>query len=401
MFQLKTQTLALIGVSLAAAMSGCLAGKIENEGEEQDEVEVETAPLSKEPDAQAGPSINEWRDMMSKTGFPEEGCYEASYPDTKWKKNRCLPASRASTQGPSKHGRVRVSAPVSVNVGNGVNDDVAMTSEKISIAQGSFPSVTGITSEFDSGGTNLTDDWTLQINSNFFSNTTAVQLLCASGSTPLTCQGWEQFVYGNNDSGLCGSTNCVLIEIWLYQYGPTGAKPCPPGWNPSGSSCFKNVAVQAVPTFESFPAIDELANFALRGNASDGGNDTVTVYDGNNAYAAVASDGYLQLAKAWNLAEFNFFGGGNFSTAAVLPNTGVKVTVDLALGFASGAKVAPSCSIQSETGEQNSLSLVPHSCCQRAFGPLWFAPAGIQFAETSDGKGTLPFCLSQDIVPLL
>ncbi len=127
---------------------------------------------------------------------------------------------------------------------------------------GSFPSVSGVTSESGAGGAN---DYSLQLNTNFNLSTSA----CSGGAA--TCRVWQQFLY---------VPGTVFIQYWLIGYGAGGAS-CPGGYTTSGSNCYKNSSGTSAPSV----AITGLANLTLTGTAASGGNDTVTFTNGERLTA--------------------------------------------------------------------------------------------------------------------
>ena len=97
-----------------------------------------------------------WRGTIARTDVPHEGCFEAEFPNAVWVEASC-------TVAPDKvcipHGR---GGPQTV--GNGV-DDAAPVTNPISATVGTFPTVTGVTSEKDGSA----DIHPIQLNSNFMS----------------------------------------------------------------------------------------------------------------------------------------------------------------------------------------------------------------------------------------
>src|SRR4051812_44840291 len=83
-----------------------------------------------------------WRETIAHTDVPHEGCFQAEFPNAVWVEAKCtvapdkvyLPRGRGGPQ----------------TVGNGV-DYAASVSNLMSAAVGSFPTVTGVTSERDGG----------------------------------------------------------------------------------------------------------------------------------------------------------------------------------------------------------------------------------------------------------
>lgn len=114
---------------------------------------------------------------------------------------------------------------------------------QVSYVEGSFDPVTAASTEFtvtcplnsaltaNVCPTNPTfnsatqNEYSLQLNSEFFTTTTCSSSPWANANTCPACanfcQGWEQFVY----DPIAG--NGGLIRYWLINYGPLGT-PCPP-----------------------------------------------------------------------------------------------------------------------------------------------------------------------------
>jgi hypothetical protein len=259
-----------------------------------------------------------WRESIARTAAPYEGCFEAEYPATGWKNVSCVEA-------PDKmylpHG---LSRPESVGDGN---DFAASVAGLMSSAVGSFPTVTGVTSEKD-GSANV---YSIQLNSNFM--TTAV---CSGHSG---CQSWEQFVYSSGETS-------AFMQYWLINYG----NKCPSGWNSYSGSCYKNSAAVSVPK----QAISTLANLKLSGTAVSGGNDTLVFTTPTKAYSTTGKDSVVDLATGWNESEFNIIGDGGGSAATF--NRGASMTVKVAV--TNGTTSAPKCAAGAgTTGETNNLTL--------------------------------------------
>ena len=90
---------------------------------------------------------------------------------------------------PPKHGSGSYS-------GNGNDVSAQVATGLISVAQGSFDSVTGVTSEtgdVDGEPPAVANTFSLQLNSNFFSNSPSRD----AAATPTNCLAWEQFVFSN------------------------------------------------------------------------------------------------------------------------------------------------------------------------------------------------------------
>ncbi|MEO8901394.1 MAG: VCBS repeat-containing protein [Polyangiaceae bacterium] len=232
-------------------------------------------------------------------------------------------------------------------------------SSPISWAEGSFPSVTGVTSVTD--GT--ADNFSLQLNSNFFSGAAP----CSGAQTPANCQGWEQFVY---------APGVAFIQYWMIDYVNT----CPSGWNTFGSDCWKNssnsVAVPAQPA-------TNLANITLTGTA--GSTDGITMSTGDGTVYTASQASVLNLNQGWTVAEFNIIGNAGGSEAIF--NAGSTVVVQTLTSSVTPTTAAPTCESAGFTGETNNLSLVAGSCC-----PIGGESPGIRFSESNVSGATAGAC---------
>lgn len=278
-----------------------------------------------------------WRETIARTSVPHEGCFEAEFPNAVWVEAAC-------TVAPDKvyvpHGR-----PGPQTVGNGT-DYAATVTNTISSAVGTFPTVTGVTSEKD-GSANV---YSIQLNSNFMST--------AACNGHSGCLAWEQFVYSSQEQA-------AFMQYWLIDYGNS----CPSGWNSYDGSCYKNSAAVSVPK----QAIGTLAQLKLSGAAVSGGNDTLTFTTPTKAYSTTGKDSVTYLATAWKQAEFNIIGDGGGSKATF--NSGSSITVKVAVSH--GSTAAPTCASNAgTTGETNNLTL---GSCSGVSG----ATPYIQFKESN------------------
>jgi hypothetical protein len=280
-----------------------------------------------------------WRHALQHTATPEKGCFRASYPSTVWAKVDCVKAPNRLYL--PRH------FPEAQTVGNG-DDYAAETSSVISQTEGSFSSVSGLSSESDDG---VSDDYSLQLNSNFMSTDA-----CNGVSG---CQAWEQFVYASGEEA-------AFMQYWLINYGDT----CPSGgWMQYQGSCYMNSAAVSVPD----DAISDLPNMTLTGSAVSGGTDTLTFFDGNEAYTTTGDDSVVDLGSAWQASEFNVIGDGGGSEADF--NSGTSITVNVSLN--DGTSDAPTCAADSgTTGETNNLNL---GSCSASGG----SSPSIQFTESN------------------
>jgi hypothetical protein len=240
-------------------------------------------------------------------------------------------------------------------VGNRV-DFSAVVSGTIARAEGSFPIVNDVTSETD--GT--PDNYSLQLNSNYFAGTS----LCAGAQDPAACYGWQQFIY---------VPGLAFIQYWLVHY----LNACPSGWIDYAGDCWKSsVAAVSVPA----EPITNLANLAVSGTT--GSSDAVTVTVGQSIYTASQST-VFNLNQFWTVAEFNVFGNGDLTSAIF--NSGALIVVQVLTDSVVPTQSPPFCDVGGFTAETNNLNLVSGSCW--AFGGT---TPGIQFTE----RACQPFACS-------
>src|SRR5262249_42771086 len=132
-----------------------------------------------------------------------DGCFQATYPNMAWESVACTTAPNRPFASP----RATVSADVvdaldcAFTFGNG-HDFALHFTGRISSSTGSYPKVTGVTSESDGGTRN---GYSIQLNSNFMSGTAACEGV--SG-----CLSWAQFVYSSEE-------RAVFIQNWLIGIG--------------------------------------------------------------------------------------------------------------------------------------------------------------------------------------
>ena len=277
-----------------------------------------------------------WRETIARTSVPHEGCFQAEFPSAVWVEASCTVAPD-KVYVPHGHGGPQT-------VGNGV-DYAASVTNLISSAVGTFPTVTGVTSERD-GSSNV---YSIQLNSNFMST--------AACNGHSGCLAWEQFVYSSQETA-------AFMQYWLIDYGNS----CPSGWNAYSGSCYKNSAAVSVPQ----QAISTLAQLKMSATAVAGGNDTLVFTTPTRAYSTTGKDSVTYLATAWKQAEFNIIGDGGGSKATF--NTGSNITVKVAVSH--GSTAAPTCASNAgTTGETNNLTL---GSCSGVSGSTPY----IQFTES-------------------
>ena len=267
---------------------------------------------------------------------------------------------------PPKHGSR------SYAVGNGNDVSAQVTTGVISVAEGSFDSVTGVTSE--TGDVNgqpppVANTFSLQLNSNFFSNSPT----CNGASVPANCAAWEQFVFSNS--------GYLIMQYWLINYNNT----CPAGWYAYSTDCYTNGANSA-----SIPSqtIANLGNLSLMGEAISGGMDTVVLSTGATLYAAQNPDSALYLAQGWTAAEFNIV-GDCCGTQAIF-NSGASIVVRTSVN--NGSSSAAQCLAGGFTGETNNLYFNPATSA-----PTSEALSAVVFTQSSASSSTSPCAYASDL----
>jgi hypothetical protein len=301
-----------------------------------------------------------WRESMAHVATPSEGCFQATYPSVIWHQAACHEVVPRVAPVP----RFRSFGGAAQTAGNG-NDYTLQTTSLITQAVGSFPSVTGVTSEtgvgvaaYGGGGILGANEYSLQINSSFNDTTSA----CKGHSG---CTVWQQYVYAP-DYEVQGQA-AVFMQYWLIGY---GSSRCPSGFGSDGAGdCYKNSAAATAP---DVPAT-QLGNVKLTGTVTNGGNDTVVFTNGTTAYSSSGKDSVLYLAQVWKQVEFNVVGNAGGSEADF--NSGSSITVKAAVS--DGSTAAPSCVANSgTTGESNNLNL---GSCTASGG----SNPSIQFTESN------------------
>lgn len=307
------------------------------------------------------PEREAWRKAMVKIPLPKNGCFQASYPNKEWQEVPCSKAPLLTFPPQRKDGGPQI---VGANA-----DWAAQSAGAITSAEGRFLSATGVTTETGAGTAN---SFSLQLNTDFFTNTTTTAL-CAAATNAAACQGWEQFVFSNNTPPPYCS-GCAYIQYWLFPY--SGAA-CPAGWAASSGGCVTNSTPVSGPSV----AIANLTLITLTGQAS-GGTDTIIVDTGGGGapLTATRTDTTLDLQASWNVSEFNIFGNGGGSQAVFNPGS----TLDVETSITDGTSSAPTCLSQSHTAETNNLNLadVTGSTTQLVCCPYPGSPK-IQFMETN------------------
>ena len=311
---------------------------------------------------------------MQQLRLPGKGCFTAAYPTVRWRPTRCKRALHIPFEPAPPTPPGGSPPPQAVGGAPGATDYSAVVSGVLSSANGSFDSEsagvteTGPVPTATGPGAAAANTYSLQLNTETFKT--------SSCSTSASCVGWEQFVYDS-------ANNDVYTQYWLEHYDAT----CPSGWTtftfpsqPSDIYCFTSSSGTVLTV--SAPAAGSLSNVTLTGKAPSGGNDAVVMTVGGTAVGTSTDpDSLLNLASNWNTAEFGVFGDGWGSRASFSSGADIKVRVTTH----SGVKTAPSCVMESFTGETNSLNL------QGAPTIVTPAPAPAMVTDQSTASGT-PGC---------
>jgi von Willebrand factor type D domain len=263
----------------------------------------------------------------------------------------------------------------------------------ITEAEGSFDSVTGVTSECAvqcPSGTcptspsctgNPANTYSLQLNTVPFTDTAAGSP-CSHSPDPSSCQEWEQFVYPSSGGG--------GIQYWLETYGPSGTL-CP---TPRGASCVQGSSftdgwcpfsfapggevycVVNAPGSTSAAAVPASSLQELKVSAAVAGVDgnpvdSLAITVGSTVSPMNGSDFFPNLSSHWQIAEFNVFGDGGGDQAVF--NSGSTIVVRA--GVDSGTTNGPGCDAESFTGESNNLTLdsTPPSALKGSMPALVFS----------------------------
>ena len=392
-------------MTLAALAAGCSAGAAGNSAPEERASPRATTVTSSIEVAPRDLATEQWRRQMSKAPPTKEGCYEAVHPSMEWVEVPCAtgrhspPPHRQMTTPPGSPaensypgavlgpvapdpspagdapelGRANAEPSSKAPEGATAGSDAirpltsgTVSSGTISWAEGSFPDAT-ITGENDNGTSN---DFSLQLNTQSNFTNSAVAALCKSTATPSSCTGWVQFVYWEG-----------AAEIW-YNLINTGSTCPSSAWSNVNGSCYYEAPKTSAIAGQ---AISNLPNMTLIGIAGSA-TDTVIVTTGPGQMYAATNTSILDLSPEWTYADFNVLGNGSYGTATF--NSGTTLAVQLLTDSATGSTSAPACGpYNSTTGESNSLTFVPGSCC--AFGG---ETPGIQFTESNASNPTAQAC---------
>jgi hypothetical protein len=308
----------------------------------------------------------QWQAQMARVPARGDGCYQASYPSTQWHAVECVAAPRRLLIPALPRGSAKHTGPATVGDGT---DYSAVVSGLISQATGSFTDVSSTISEkgeVGGSGSMVSNSFSLQLNSQFFSGSPA----CARSSDPANCQAWQQFAYTYNGGG----TGDLFMQYWLINYDAT----CPSGWYSYSGDCYTNSAASRV----SEVTAKELATVKLSGSAVSGGEDAVSMSVGSGqATTVTGKDSKVGLAAAWNTTEWGVYGDGGGSAA----DFGSDNTLQAQTVLTSTGSAAPSCVEEGFTGETNNLALAATPALASGSSPT-------MASRQSDGAGGTPSC---------
>jgi hypothetical protein len=316
--------------------------------------------------AQADAAVNadaaaraNWQAALEDNATPEEGCFQASFPNIVWERVECKVAH------PRFHPVFHKPAAGDEDVTGNGHDYVAKSVFHIKKTLGSFPTVTDVTHEKSVGVAAFGDDgilgpneYTLQVNTNYTGTTAA----CAGN---VGCTVWQQFIY-SPDYETEGEA-AVFMQYWLINWGDSA---CPVGFGSAGGGdCYGNSNFIAAPDLKVNDA--SLMNQTLSGSVT-ATTDTATFNNGAKAYKITGPDAMLDISTVWTESEFNIVGNAGGSRAVF--NSGSSVTVNVAL--TNGHTAAPVCvNNHGSTGETNNLVRGP---CTTSGG----TNPSIQFTES-------------------
>jgi hypothetical protein len=309
------------------------------------------APMQAAASANPIPNLADWSQRIANVEAPGEGCFTAAYPSMQWVRMACGPTPKIV---PPAHGLPPAT------VGNGT-DYVASVSGLISSTKGTFPVTKRLKTEYDSGD-NLSDTYSLQLNSNYFSGSPA----CAGAAVPANCQAWQQFTFNNEGSG-SNQFGAVTMQYWLLRYAPA---KCPKGWNSFYPHCVTNSPTVYLGFPQPTIPAEYIGDLTLIATAKAGGHDKVVLITKAQAYTVSAKDSVVDLAAFWNQSEFNVFGISLGSDA--MYNTRAFVRPKVQVKDSAGA--APACvGGVGTTAEGNNMTL----------GPCSTVGNSIQFTESN------------------
>jgi len=320
--------------------------------------------------------IQTWQTLIKQTQPPQQGCFQASYPDMQWQQVFCAQPQGAIPPWRPPVWNDNAQATPPTPVGN-YGYSASAVGGPIWAAEGSFLNVSGVTSMMDSAyGQNT---YSLQINTDYL-KIPASSSICGNANG---CTGWVQFVYQNY-----AKSNVGYLAIW---YWVSGANSCQASWTSFGGWCYYDAGITIPVGAQPLSSFNSNINLSGR---SVNGVDAIAVTIGGQAYAASFSSSIKELSQLWQIAQFNVFGLGNY--ASINFNNGSSWTINTKID--NGTTNAPNCSESVGTGESNNL-YYNSPCCRYAGGK-----PSIAFAEGTDNNANKYTCAalgSNTITPVV
>jgi hypothetical protein len=312
------------------------------------------ATVTEDPEAAAK---RNWREKITEQSASGQGngCFHATYPNFIWEAVACSTKGKASSHPTPNRAPDGGPGP---QEGGAMGDYVALIQNGIiTHVAGTFYQVSGVTSEtnVDSNGNNMgSNDYGLQINTNWSLTSAPPNSALLPTYAPAACQGhtgcqiWQQFIYTTDqdgDPGPAPSHSELFMQYWLFnwisatEFQSNGGN-CPHGWNPHNSSnggldCWRNGHVQSVPVIVP---VTGLGDVKLSCSVQINGNDELYFSYGADAYAVIESDNFdndhpnedgIDIASIWQSVEFNVVGNTNASQATFNPGSVLGVTVNV------------------------------------------------------------------------
>jgi hypothetical protein len=315
-----------------------------------------------------------WRARMAAQRAPIAGCFAARFPVETWTLTQCADPPKLPHTRPLRLSKWRPvgsvldvpsSAPAPT-AGQAMREDsggqpVAIAvGTPISAAEGSFDQTMGlqsVTSVPRSAGAPLPGYYALQLNTEWFQTPA-----CARAQDPTNCHGWIQFLFMNDPT----AGSWAEMEVFLLGYGPScpgkdnipQLPGMPPGitWDSNGADCsFFTQTTRLLPK----QSVWALAQLRLRGEATAGGQDSVTITLPDGRIEGVGiSDDLLKLSAAWHEVEFNVFGAVNSLQTQFNPGAALVVHVNVE----NGTSNPPMIGTGGYTGESNNFNILELGC---------------------------------------
>jgi len=262
----------------------------------------------------------------------------------------------------------------------------------ITQVMGTFPFVSGLTSEDDGAG--HSSSFSLQINTNGFTCDA-----CGSAADPVQCSCVQQFLFLNPSYASGVRSSYIKMQYWMVGYN----RDCPDlTWAKSGVSCFKDAADQKFVQSQPF---SNLGQIILWGGTMVSGSDysdyvVVRTPDGVASAMAAESQFQFNLNENWSDADFNVFGRDGGAPLASF-NAGARIDVHTSVWNGTADRATCSPINGPHTTETNNLTLAG-TCCPFGGHPAILyggQTSGIEFAQSNPqlAAADLPYCVSRSL----